>query len=75
MVATGLLHRDGSAPDVTELQADLPEAEDGARLPEQVRVRMAKLKSLQDNGVDAYPVGQAPSHTIAEASTPTTRRR
>ena len=67
LVATGLLHRDGSAPDVTELQADLPEAEEGARLPEQVRVRMAKLKSLQDNGVDAYPVGQAPSHTIAEA--------
>ena len=28
---------------------------------------MAKLKSLQDNGVDAYPVGQAPSHTIAQA--------
>ena len=37
------------------------------RLPEQVRVRMAKLKSLQDSGVDAYPVGQAPSHTVAQA--------
>ena len=37
------------------------------RLPEQVRVRMAKLKSLQDNGIDAYPVGQAPSHTVAQA--------
>ena len=28
---------------------------------------MAKLKDLQDSGVDAYPVGQAPSHTVAEA--------
>ena len=34
------------------------------RLPEQVRVRMAKLKALQDSGVDAYPVGEAPSHTV-----------
>ena len=28
---------------------------------------MAKLKTLQDNGIDAYPVGQAPSHTVAQA--------
>ena len=49
------------------LQADLPENGDEPRLPEQVRVRMAKLKDLQDSGVDAYPVGQAPSHTVAQA--------
>ncbi len=67
LVATGLLHPDGSAPDLGELKADLPEADDQPRLPEQVRVRMAKLKSLQDGGVDAYPVGQEPSHTIAQA--------
>ena len=67
LVATGLLHHDGTAPDVTELQADLPEADEQARLPEQVRVRMAKLKSLQASGVDAYPVGEAPSHTVAQA--------
>ncbi|OBF35564.1 lysine--tRNA ligase [Mycobacterium sp. ACS1612] len=67
LVASGLLHHDGSAPDLGSLQADLPEADDSQRLPEQVRVRMAKLKSLQDNGVDAYPVGEAPSHTIAQA--------
>ncbi|HEX2284773.1 MAG TPA: bifunctional lysylphosphatidylglycerol synthetase/lysine--tRNA ligase LysX, partial [Mycobacterium sp.] len=66
LVATGLLQHDGSAPDVSELQADLPE-EEQQRLPEQVRVRMAKLAALQDSGVDAYPVGQAPSHTIAQA--------
>ena len=65
LVATGLLHHDGSAPDLSELQADLPENGDAPRLPEQVRVRMAKLKDLQDSGVDAYPVGQAPSHTVA----------
>ncbi|MBP1821431.1 bifunctional lysylphosphatidylglycerol synthetase/lysine--tRNA ligase LysX [Mycobacterium sp. OAE908] len=67
LVATGVLRHDGSAPDLGELEADLPEADEGPRLPEQVRVRMAKLKSLQDNGVDAYPVGEAPSHTIAQA--------
>ena len=67
LIATGLLHNDGSAPDLSELQVDLPDAEEQPRLPEQVRVRMAKLKSLQDNGVDAYPVGQAPSHTVAQA--------
>ncbi len=37
------------------------------RLPEQVRVRLTKLKALQDNGIDAYPVGRAPSHTIGQA--------
>jgi lysyl-tRNA synthetase class 2 len=67
LVATGVLHHDGSAPDLGELQADLPEPDDVQRLPEQVRVRMAKLKSLQDSGVDAYPVGEAPSHTVAQA--------
>ncbi len=68
LVATGLLHHDGSAPDLSGLQVDLPENGDDARLPEQVRVRIAKLKDLQDSGVDAYPVGQAPSHTVAEAT-------
>ncbi len=29
------------------------------RLPDQVRVRLAKLKALQDKGIDAYPVGTA----------------
>lgn len=67
LVATGVLHHDGSAPDLGELEADLPEADEGQRLPEQVRVRMAKLKSLQQSGVDAYPVGEPPSHTVAQA--------
>ncbi len=55
------------APDVSGLAADLPDDERPPRLPEQVRVRMAKLKALQDDGVDAYPVGQPPSHTVAQA--------
>jgi lysyl-tRNA synthetase class 2 len=67
LVATGLLRHDGSAPDLGELQADLPKADEQTRLPEQVRVRMAKLKALQDSGVDAYPIGTAPSHTVAQA--------
>ncbi len=67
LVATGLLHHDGSAPDLSGLRADLPENGDEPRLPEQVRVRLAKLKDLQDSGVDAYPVGEAPSHTVAQA--------
>lgn len=66
LVDSGLLHRDGSAPDITALQDDLP-ADEHNRLPEQVRVRMAKLKSLQDSGIDAYPVGEAPSHTVQQA--------
>src|SRR4051812_48719727 len=62
LVATGLLRHDGSAPDLGGLQAvDLPDNADAQRLPEQVRVRMAKLGELQDSGVDAYPVGQPPS--------------
>jgi lysyl-tRNA synthetase class 2 len=64
---SGLLHVDGSAPDLSGVATGDAESGGGPRLPEQVRVRMAKLKSLQDNGVDAYPVGQPPSHTVAAA--------
>jgi lysyl-tRNA synthetase class 2 len=67
LVDSGLLHQDGSAPDVSGLRADLPADDDAPRLPDQVRVRMAKLKGLQDQGVDAYPVGRPPSHTVAAA--------
>src|SRR5581483_3834680 len=69
LLTSGLLHHDGSAPDVDALQRhDLAAGEEGGRrLPEQMRVRLSKLKMLQDRGVDAYPVGQAPSHTIAQA--------
>ncbi|OBK85162.1 bifunctional lysylphosphatidylglycerol synthetase/lysine--tRNA ligase LysX [Mycolicibacter sinensis] len=66
VAAAGRLHADGSAPDA-DITAGAESAAAFARLPEQVRVRMAKLKSLQDNGVDAYPVGAPPSHTVAQA--------
>jgi lysyl-tRNA synthetase class 2 len=66
LVATGGLHADGSAPDVTVLAAEMGD-HDGARIPEQVQVRMAKLKALRDSGVEAYPVGRQPSHTVAAA--------
>ena len=66
IAATGGLHADGTAP--TFALTDVPAADhDDHRLPEQVRVRMAKLKALQDRGIDAYPVGRPPTHTIAEA--------
>jgi lysyl-tRNA synthetase class 2 len=67
LVQSGLLHEDGSAPDLSGLDVDGFEEAGPPRLPEQVRVRMAKLKTLQDSGIDAYPVGKAPSHTITEA--------
>jgi lysyl-tRNA synthetase class 2 len=69
LVESGLLHDDGTAPDVSESQratvSDLDERQ--PRPPEQMRVRLAKLKTLHDNGIDAYPVARPPSHTIAAA--------
>ncbi|MEA2774335.1 MAG: lysyl-tRNA synthetase, class, partial [Acetobacteraceae bacterium] len=69
LLATGLLHADGSAPDASALQeADFGNVDErGRRLPEQMRVRLSKLKALQDSGIDAYPVGRPPSHTVAQA--------
>ncbi|MCH9720608.1 MAG: bifunctional lysylphosphatidylglycerol synthetase/lysine--tRNA ligase LysX [Actinomycetia bacterium] len=63
VIATGRLHPDGSAP-VAEATAEQTERH---RLPEQVRVRMAKLTALRADGVEPYPVGREPSHTIAAA--------
>ncbi|OJZ71714.1 lysine--tRNA ligase [Mycobacterium paraffinicum] len=70
LAESGLLHHDGSAPDVSELQQRRDDAEleeSRARLPEQVRVRLAKLKVLRRKGIDAYPVGSPPSHTVSRA--------
>ena len=70
LVESGLLHQDGSAPDVSGLrrQDDDDDAlESRSRLPEQVRVRLAKLKALLRSGVDAYPVGSPPTHTVGGA--------
>lgn len=68
LAASGTLHADGTAPTVPDGVTEAPGGVAAEpRLPEQVRVRMAKLKALQDKGVDAYPVGRAPSHTAAQA--------
>lgn len=70
LLESGLLHSDGSAPDLSGLEGpegSLATEEYLERLPEQVRVRMIKLDSLRSKGVDAYPVGSPPSHTIADA--------
>ena len=66
LVASGRLHADGSTPAPAGPETT-PADGDSDRLPEQVRVRMAKLKTLQDCGIDAYPVGSPPSHTVAAA--------
>jgi lysyl-tRNA synthetase, class II len=65
--SSGWLHEDGTTPDMAEFEANLPEINGHSRIPEQVRVRMSKLKTLQDAGVDAYPVGSPPTHTVAQA--------
>ncbi|MET0473534.1 MAG: bifunctional lysylphosphatidylglycerol synthetase/lysine--tRNA ligase LysX [Mycobacterium sp.] len=67
LINSGRLQHDGSAPDLTGLEIEGAKDDVVYRLPEQVRVRMAKLKTLQDSGIDAYPVGRAPSHTVAKA--------
>ncbi|MGH3563596.1 MAG: amino acid--tRNA ligase-related protein, partial [Mycobacterium sp.] len=69
VAATGLLHSDGTAPDLSGLSPDPLQPADTPRprLPEQVRVRLAKLKALQNSDVDAYPVGRPPSHTVAQS--------
>src|SRR6478735_8854564 len=51
LVETGTLHGDGSAPDLVDPPPEFSETAT-PRLPEQVRVRMAKLESLRDSGVD-----------------------
>jgi lysyl-tRNA synthetase class 2 len=63
-VPHGVIDDIGQTSGVTDEQ--LSEAVD-QRLPEQVRVRMAKLRALQQQGVDAYPVGSPPTHTVASA--------
>ncbi|HNM85573.1 MAG TPA: bifunctional lysylphosphatidylglycerol synthetase/lysine--tRNA ligase LysX [Mycobacterium sp.] len=67
LVDSGRLHGDGSAPDTTGLTAELTDLGTAARLPDQVRVRMKKLEALRAKGIDAYPVGSPPSHTVAAA--------
>ncbi len=42
------------------------EALSAEHLPEQVRVRRAKLDRLREQGVDPYPVGFPRTHTLAQ---------
>ncbi|MFF0708335.1 MULTISPECIES: bifunctional lysylphosphatidylglycerol synthetase/lysine--tRNA ligase LysX [Gordonia] len=53
---------------IAELDAEA-EAQNAvaAHRPEQVRVRLAKLDRMIDDGVDPYPPADPPSHSIAEA--------
>ena len=52
----------------SSVAADVAEAlTAGQRLPDQVRVRLEKLTELRNNGIEAYPVGRQPSHSVAQA--------
>jgi lysyl-tRNA synthetase class 2 len=44
----------------------LAEALSSVKLPEQVRVRRAKLDRLRERGIDPYPVGYPRTHTLAQ---------
>ncbi|MBO0854382.1 MAG: bifunctional lysylphosphatidylglycerol synthetase/lysine--tRNA ligase LysX [Nocardia sp.] len=57
------LHADGSPPEPPPSALE----QTAARRPEQVRVRMDKVRRLEEAGVDAYPVAYAPTHSIAAA--------
>ncbi|MFM9369878.1 bifunctional lysylphosphatidylglycerol synthetase/lysine--tRNA ligase LysX [Streptomyces sp. Da 82-17] len=57
-------------PPIDQLGLTAGESTPTERLPEQVRVRHRKLRRLQDEGVDPYPVGVARrTHTLAEIRT------
>ncbi|RVW02095.1 bifunctional lysylphosphatidylglycerol synthetase/lysine--tRNA ligase LysX [Rhodococcus xishaensis] len=75
LAGSGILHADGSAPDVAEgalppTSRDLSTAEEptGPHRPEQVRVRLDKLARLTEAGIDAYPPASPPTHTVAAAA-------
>ena len=44
----------------------LAEALSAERLPEQMRVRRAKMDRLKAQGIDPYPVGYPRTHTLAQ---------
>ena len=67
LVESGMLHDDGSAPATGITEVTTAVAPAGPRRPEQVRVRMAKLARLADEGIDPYPVAVRPTHTAVAA--------
>ncbi|MGL4306273.1 MAG: bifunctional lysylphosphatidylglycerol synthetase/lysine--tRNA ligase LysX [Mycobacteriaceae bacterium] len=71
VIDSGILHSDGSAPDQEIPDFSLPIV----RRPDQVSVRIDKLKILQNKGIDPYPIAYPPTHTIIQAlSSPTGTR-
>ncbi|WP_255122808.1 bifunctional lysylphosphatidylglycerol synthetase/lysine--tRNA ligase LysX [Rhodococcus sp. 14-2470-1b] len=61
---TADIHADGSGPDQVD-EDDEPQR--GPKRPDQVRVRLAKLQRLNDEGTEGYPVAYPPTHSVAEA--------
>ena len=72
LAATGRLHADGSAPDVAANCRPRRPRPRSRGFPTRCGSGWPKLKALQDNGIDAYPVGQPPSHTVAAGARPPT---
>ncbi|MCH5642908.1 bifunctional lysylphosphatidylglycerol synthetase/lysine--tRNA ligase LysX [Gordonia sp. ABSL49_1] len=52
---------------IAELAAEEDRTSVEVHRPEQVRVRLAKLERLVEEGFDPYPPADAPTHTIAQA--------
>ncbi len=59
-------HIVSSAPEVSTLMVEEPAPR---RLPEQVRVRLAKAERMQANGKQPWPVAKLPTHDVATALT------
>nr|WP_241483585.1 MULTISPECIES: bifunctional lysylphosphatidylglycerol synthetase/lysine--tRNA ligase LysX [Rhodococcus] len=64
LAETADIHADGSGPDQVD-EDDEPQR--GPKRPDQVRVRLAKLQRLNDEGTEGYPVAYPPTHSVAEA--------
>ncbi|MGB7236410.1 MAG: bifunctional lysylphosphatidylglycerol synthetase/lysine--tRNA ligase LysX [Rhodococcus sp. (in: high G+C Gram-positive bacteria)] len=68
LVGSEDIHADGSGPRGGGLDLlDDEKPRTGPKRPDQVRVRISKLDRLTSEGIEGYPVAQAPTHSVAEA--------
>lgn len=65
LVGSEQIHSDGSGPDTVDDEL----VSVGPKRPDQVRVRIAKLNRLSEDGIEGYPVAYPPTHTVADALT------
>ncbi|MDG3014334.1 bifunctional lysylphosphatidylglycerol synthetase/lysine--tRNA ligase LysX [Speluncibacter jeojiensis] len=70
LAESGLLHADGSAPDLTSPEAaagEIAASQPTIRRPDQVKVRLNKAQRMAAAGMDPYPVAYPPTHTVEQA--------